>query len=188
MESIFGGDIDHLAAAIPARRENECIIFNAFGNVCRMEPSGLYLDDEPESGPKGIVITLYALSANMQAPIREPLKAFKEFPDSMPYAGAFVTHTENILVPHVDKIKANQDRILVLMDGNSAPAGTGGDAAFMVTPLPKISLCYIIYDADEDFPASVTCLYSNNASQFMPMDGLADVGEYTSRRIIEILE
>lgn len=34
-----------------------------------------------------------------------PLKAFKKFPDSMPYIGAFTTHTEQLLVPYVAKIK-----------------------------------------------------------------------------------
>jgi len=53
--------------------------------------------------------------------------------------------------------------------------------------LPKIALCYIFYLPDEEFPASVTCLFSNNARLFMPLDGLADVAEYTSRRIIEII-
>ncbi|MGD8834917.1 MAG: DUF3786 domain-containing protein [Desulfobacteraceae bacterium] len=45
----------------------------------------------------------------------------------------------------------------------------------------------MFYEADEDFPASVTCLYSHNANRFMPMDGLADVGEYTSRAVLEIV-
>ena len=63
----------------------------------------------------------------------------------------------------------------------------GGDFSFVVYPLPKIALCYIFYDPDEDFPASVTCLFSNNARRFLPLDGLADVGEYTSRKILEIV-
>jgi len=33
----------------------------------------------------------------------------------------------------------------------------------------------------------VTCLYSNNAIEFIPIDGLADVGEYTSKEIVGIL-
>jgi hypothetical protein len=73
------------------------------------------------------------------------------------------------------------------LSGQAAPSSVSGDFAFVVRPLPKISLCYIFYEADEDFPASVTCLFSNNANTFMPMDGLADVGEYTSKRIRELL-
>ncbi len=63
----------------------------------------------------------------------------------------------------------------------------GGDFAFVVYALPKVALCYIFYKSDQDFPASVTTLYSNNAISFLPIDALADVGEYTSKKIIEIL-
>jgi hypothetical protein len=47
---------------------------------------------------------------------------------------------------------------------------------------------FIFYEADDDFPASVTCLFSNNANQFLPVDGLADVGEYTSRNILNLID
>ena len=67
------------------------------------------------------------------------------------------------------------------------PVQEGGDFAFTLFPLPKIALCYIFYEADEDFPASVKCLFSNNANQFLPVDGLADVGEYTSKKIMDLI-
>ena len=188
LEKLYAGNNDNLAAALPARQEEDRFIFRAFGDTCCIHRSGLYLNERLETGPIGVVITLYALAANGMPTVREPFKAFKEFPDSMPYAGAFVTHTENILVPYAERIKMQQNRIIEGLDGDEAPDITGGDAAFIVRPLPKITLCYIIYDADEDFPAAVTCLYSNNASEFMPVDGLADVGEYTSRKIINLLK
>ena len=71
--------------------------------------------------------------------------------------------------------------------GEDASHTAGGDFSFVVYPLPKIALCYIFYEADDDFTASATCLYSNNADAFMPIDGLADVGEYTSKAILEII-
>ena len=105
----------------------------------------------------------------------------------MPYVGAFTTHTEQLLVPHVAKIKASVHKITKTLKGEKAPSEAGGDFSFIVYPLPKIALCYIFYEADEDFSASVTCLYSNNANLFMPVDGLADVGEYTSRKILNLI-
>jgi hypothetical protein len=47
-------------------------------------------------------------------------------------------------------------------------------------------LNYIFYLADDEFPASATCLFSNNALSFLPIDALADTGEYCSRKIIEL--
>jgi len=53
--------------------------------------------------------------------------------------------------------------------------------------LPKIALLLIFYLPDEDFPASATCLFSSNARSFMPLDGLADVAEYTSNALIGLV-
>ncbi len=77
--------------------------------------------------------------------------------------------------------------IMDRLNGAAAPADAGGDLAFTVRPLPKIVLCYLCYLADEDFPAGVTCLYSNNAHLFLPTDALADVGEYTTRTLLAML-
>jgi hypothetical protein len=118
----------------------------------------------------------------------EPLRAFKEFPDSAPYVGAFASHTEQILVPAVERIKTRAGMVVERLGGQVAPASVSGDFAFVVRPLPKIYLGYIFYEADEDFPPSVTCLYSANANRFMPTDGLADVGEYTSKTILGLLD
>ncbi|MFZ0726533.1 MAG: DUF3786 domain-containing protein [Desulfobacterales bacterium] len=116
-----------------------------------------------------------------------PLKAFKELPDSMPYSGAFTTHAENPLIPHVAAIESAQPLIVSALGGEPPPRQASGDFGFLVRPLPKISLVYIFYRADDDFPASVTCLFSNNAADFLPTDGLADVGEYTSKKILALL-
>jgi hypothetical protein len=102
--------------------------------------------------------------------------------------GAFATHTERILAPHVEGIQRERTAIVNALQGQDAPEGMGGDFSIVVRPLPKIVLCYIFYKADEEFPATVTCLFSNNAISFMPIDALADVGEYTSRKILELIE
>jgi hypothetical protein len=53
--------------------------------------------------------------------------------------------------------------------------------------LPKIALNFIFYRADDEFPASVTCLFSHNAASFLPTDALADTAEYTSKKMLDIL-
>ncbi len=177
----------NLADALPAQQNGDSFLFEAFGNTCEIRSDGIFLNKIQETGVLGILISLYALNAKSETCLVEPLKAFKDLPNSMPYAGAFVTHTQQILVSHVDVIEESRSRIIETMNGCEAPPGVGGDFSFMVYPLPKIALCYIFYEADEDFPASVTCLYSNNAISFLPIDALADVGEYTSKKILTVI-
>ena len=188
LDKIFSNPVDEMAVALPASQKGRGIVFDAFGAKCRIQPDGIYLNDEKQTGVLGILISLYALHAKPQPSVLEPLKGFKDVPNSMPYVGAFATHTERILVPHVEKIKSASERITEELQGQEAMTEVGGDFSFVVYPLPKIALCYIFYESDEEFPASVRCLFSSNALNFMPIDALADVGEYTSKKIIQIIE
>lgn len=187
LAALFSRDLAERSQATGADLQGQSLSFKAFGGRCRIAPDGITITGEPQDGPLGVVLSLYALNAAPDPIQLLPFKAFKEFPDSMPYVGAFTSHTEQILVSFVDQILRHRPQILEAMGGEPAPADVGGDSAMVVRPLPKIALCYIFYEADEDFPPSVTCLYSHNAHCFMPMDGLADVGEYTSRALLKII-
>ncbi len=172
---------------LPSELNGKEYVFRAFGQTCRITEDGFFLDNDRQTGVVGILISLYALNAKIDPCILEPFKAYKEFPGTMPYVGAFATHTENILIPHVSALKANQMLVAEKLNGFVPEKPVSGDFSFVVYPLPKLALCYIFYEADDDFPASVTCLYSSNASSFMPNDALADVGEYTSKAMIRII-
>ncbi len=178
---------EDLSLALPADRKEDSFIFEAFGKMCWIRPDGVTMGNDKETGVLGVLISLYALHASSEPCILQPLKAFKDFSGSMPYVGAFASHTENILIPYVEKIEKTQNCIMERLQGNDASEITGGDFSFFARPLPKITLCYIFYRADEEFPPSATCLFSNNAPSFLPLDALADVGEYTSKEIIQLL-
>ncbi len=188
LNKLYSSLPDDLAENLPADQAGTRFQFDAFGRRCEIRPGGITLDGEEEKGVLGILISLYALHAGPGLSVLEPLKGFKDLLNCNPYVGAFTTHTERILVPRVDKIEEAQDLIFKELCGREATSIAGGDFSFLVRPLPKIFLCYIFYRADEEFPASVTCLFSNNALRFLPVDGLADVGEYTSLRILELIE
>jgi hypothetical protein len=176
-----------LSKNLPAELDNESILFPAFGSRCRISPEGVFLDDREQAGAMGIILSLYALHASGEPVILEPYKSFRDFPNSAPYTGAFTTHTEKILVPHVEKIHGQRDAIIERFNGEDNPGNLSGDSVLLLYPLPKIALCYIFYRADEEFPATATCLYSSNATSFLPLDVLADVGEYTSKRMLEMV-
>jgi len=178
---------EDLARDLPADQSGDRFVFEAFGERCEIQPDGILLGDVPQTRVIGILISLYALHARPEPSVLEPFSAFKDLHNSMPYAGAFVSHTQQILVHHVESIIKAGNRIMEQLRGQKAPASVEGDYAFVVYPLPKIALCYIFYEADDDFPASVTCLYSNNALLFSPIDALADVGEYTSKKMLTLI-
>lgn len=185
---IYGRNLEALEDNLPAEKKGTYFYFRAFGEDCCLTPDGITLSGLPANGPKGLLISLYAGNVGPETLQMTPFKAFKDLPNSMPYHGAFSINSEKVLIPYVSKLETTQERIKEIFYGKSAPDGTSGDFAFTVYPLPKIALCYIFYRSDDEFPASSICLFSANADTFMPIDGLADVGEYTSKTLIELVK
>lgn len=187
LDALFRSPPRDLAQRVGGTPRGEGAAFRAFGQACEITPSGILLDGRPETGVLGILISLYGRHGQPVPQQLEPFRAFKELPGSMPYVGAFAANAEQILVPHAERLERARERVAAALDGGPAPAAVGGDFAFLVQPFPKISLCYIVYRADEEFSAAVTCLFSANAGSFLPLDALADTAEYTARRIIGLL-
>jgi len=177
---------DDLDRSLRAVRENDAFHFKAFGQPCTITPEGILLSGELLTEATGIIIALYARYASHHEVQLFPPKAFAQIKGSQPHQGAFRNRSEGSLVPHVSGIREYSDRIVQVFDGFEDKDGSG-DFSFTLFPLPKVPLYYVFYLADEEFPASVKCLFAANAESFMPVDGLADVGEHTAERIIELI-
>ncbi len=184
LSRLFSQTPPDLPLRLGAEKEGEVYVFQALGQKCCLSASGITLSGAPVRDPRGLVISMYALSAIPDGTILEPFKAFKDFPDSMPYHGAFSANSERVLVPYTGRIKTKKREIQEAFHGTD---GADGDFSFLLRPLPKIVLNYIFYLDDEEFPASATCLFSSNAMAYLPLDGLADVAEYTSKEIIRMI-
>lgn len=178
---------EELAACLPAESDHDCCHFRAFGEDCSLTPADIFLSGKSATGPEGLLIAMYA-SGVPDLPVQlQPLKVFKELPHSMPYQAAFAANAEQILVPQVTGIQAHRDRLVSVFSGQINADALSGDFSFTLWPLPRIPLYYIFNLPDEEFPASVTCLFAANANLFMPLDGLADVAEYTGKKLIALL-
>jgi hypothetical protein len=176
-----------LEKALPARLEGDCFYFQAFGETCELCHDVISLGDKPATGPEGILISLYARSVRQEPALTHPLQSFKELPNSGPYQGAFVARSEQVLVPHVLSIERQKQVIAQYFSGKVNTDAPSGDFSFTLYPLPRIPLYYIFYLPDEEFPAAVTCLFAADATSHLSVDGLADVAEYTGKRIISLL-
>ncbi len=188
LKEAWGRGFEFLLKAVPAERgQDEELCFRAFGTECRAGADRILLDGKPETGPKGVLIAIYLARVPLGLLTLTPLTAFKEIPDSGPYQAAFAANAERLLVPAVERIFQNQQAILDAFSGHVNHDAPSGDFSFTLYPLPKIPLYYIFHRADEEFPAAVTCLFGARAHQFMPLDALADVAEYTGRTLLSLL-
>ncbi|RJR21074.1 MAG: DUF3786 domain-containing protein [Desulfobacteraceae bacterium] len=181
-----GEDYLSLAVRLEGKPLEDGVALKALGKRYEIRPEGLYADGVKAEGPEAVVVSLYASHASSESIKTEPFMSFKDFPGSMPYHGAFAANAETILIPHAVTIGKRINEIAGNYDGEVIEKGDSGDLSVLLYPFPKICLRYIFYMPDEDFPASATCLFSSNALSFLPLDGLADVAEYTSRGIVKI--
>lgn len=174
-------------ARLGASLEGDTWRLRAFGKDCLVSRDGVTLGGASCEDPRGLIVSLYALHAGEGEKVLRPFRAFKDLPGSMPYQGAFHANTERLLIPHVPALLARDAPLMEAFSGGPLEEAHRADGGFLLQPLPKIALAYLFYLPDEDFPASVTCLFSQNARDFLPLDALADVGEYTSRALMALL-
>ncbi len=184
LEKAWSKSFSELKDSLGAEGEGDCLHFMAFGELCEVREHEVTIAGCSATGPEGLLVAMYAHFAQPVAAVVQPLKSFKELPGSMPYQGAFHSHAEVALVPHVEYLESHQEDIVRRFSGHINSEAASGDFSFTLCPLPKIPLYYIFHLPDEEFSASVTCLFGANALDFMPLDGLADVAEYTAKRII----
>ena len=173
-----------LEARLGASKSGTGFSLQAFGETAWFDGEQVTVAGQKDVTPRGLLVSLYARHANPAKIQIQPYKAFKDFPGSMPYHGAFAANSERVLIPHVNKILSKKVEIMSAFNG---VAEESGDFSMRLYPFPKIALCTIFYLADDEFPPSATCLFSANALDFMPLDGVADVAEYTSRKIIQMV-
>lgn len=184
LQKAWARPIQELEQALPAHYGNDCFHFQAFGELCELYPEQILLGGQQVAGPEGILIALYALHVQKEEPQFRPLKAFKQFAGGMGYQGAFAMNAEKALHPFVPVIQKQKEMIIPRFSGHPNQDARRCDFSFTLFPLPRVGLCYILNLPDDEFPASVTCLFPSNADRFLPVAGLADVAEYTAKKII----
>ncbi|MBU1565360.1 MAG: DUF3786 domain-containing protein [Proteobacteria bacterium] len=187
LRQLYGTLPKDLSENLPGEQIGQQFHFGAFGTKCVIDQNGVTLGEQEHSSVLGLMVSVYALNAKSENCVLSPLKSFQEFPGSASHVSASAMPTSKLLRPYVAEIKKAKQSIVKAFNGVNEHSEVGGDFSFLLYPLPKIALCYIFYEADADFPASVRCLYSYNANQYIPVSGLADLGEYTSRQILKLI-
>jgi hypothetical protein len=176
-----------LEESLPARLRDGCFYFQVFGEPCELYRQEILLGGKQLTGPEGILIALYALHVQKEEPQLRSLKSFKQFPGGMGYQETFGRNAEKILQPYISAIQQHQQKLIDRFSGHFNPNVGTCDYSIALYPLPRVALYYIFDLPDEEFPASVTCLFPFNATHFLPVAGLADVAEYTAKKIIELV-
>ncbi len=126
-----------------------------------------------------VLLSHYA-SANPIAQTGKLLK-FKDIPGGYAYEEAF---TKRAIEPVADCFGENPDELPKAARVFGGTQLEIGDASAQIPALKGILLTYILWGTDE-FTASANILYDASASNYLPTEDLAVLGEITTLRLIE---
>jgi hypothetical protein len=113
-------------------------------------------------------------------PLSGKLVKFKDLPGGYAYEGAFVQRAIQPIAEVFGEKPEELPKAARLLGGLRLNLG---DSSVEINALKDIPLTYILWKKDE-FPASATILYDESASNYLPTEDLAVLGELTTARLI----
>lgn len=120
-------------------------------------------------------------SAAEQTPLTGNLTKYRDIPGGYAYEGTFQKRAVQPIAQTFCQEPDDLPKAAQLLGGRQRSIG---DASVEITVLTGIPLTYILWVA-EDLPPSAAILYDSSASNYLPTEDLAILGELTTIRLIE---
>jgi hypothetical protein len=136
--------------------------------------------DASEKHIKIFVALLCHYALANPTPLSGKLVKFKDLPGGYAYEGAFVQRAIQPIAEVFGEKPEELPKAARLLGGLRLNLG---DSSVEINALKDIPLTYILWKKDE-FPASATILYDESASNYLPTEDLAVLGELTTARLI----
>jgi hypothetical protein len=154
------------------------------GQEYHISKSGVTLQGQRAPENHEAIILDYLLSSGRT--MREvPWRSFADFGQAD--ALQFRKTVELPLIQHVSDFITRASTIVPLFDAVIMPSMIGSDMAITIRALPKVHLRMELSLENQEFPSDAWILISNNANEFLSVDGLHRLGELCKDRILSLL-
>ncbi len=107
--------------------------------------------------------------------------SFADLPDGRFYNQAFHGYTGKELAQSFQNDRFSFERAALGLNGDRQPLG---DAGFAFQALPRVSLCVVFWQGDEEFASSAQILFDAAASHYLTTDAYAILGSTLTHRLI----
>ena len=131
--------------------------------------------------PVDLALLLYYFKTADGFPLSNRWISFADLPDGRFYNQAFQGYTGNALAQAFNHDLPAFERLAPGLGGEPAELG---DASFIFQALPRVPLCVVFWQGDEDFPDSAQVLFDASASHYLTTDSFAILGSAITRRLI----
>jgi len=138
----------------------------------------------PRKRPISLVTRIILLHYVIRADGSEPkgdLIPYKEIPGGMMYAGVFSRRVTEPLIKAFGQVPGR------FLEAGKAMGGEGtdfGDASFSLKVLPRVSITFVLWRGDEEFPPSIQVLFDRSVDRYLSLEDVVVLGEMTSKRLV----
>ncbi len=109
--------------------------------------------------------------------------SFKEVPHGMNYYPSFHSRTEKVLLREFKDDLNSFKNICEKFGGEHCGEG---DMCYKIKVFPLLSLNFVVWKGDEEFPPNVSILFDETCSHYLPAEDLAILGELICEEIVSL--
>jgi hypothetical protein len=139
--------------------------------------------DVPDPETLYWILTHYAQAE--ETPATGELIPYDKLPGGYAYFGAFRRMAINPLQEAFGNNPEDFERCCLCVGGEKK---SYGDISFEIRALPLIPITIILWERTEEFPSRCSFLYDTSASQYLPTEDLAHLGELLTHRLLQVLQ
>lgn len=154
-------------------QDNRKFSVDYLGDKCAVSyPDGaVEFGDKKEEVPMTTkILMLHYLAYANGAPLQDKWISFKELPDGGIYIDPF---TNRAIRPMISIFSGRQEDFVSLAQSVGGRKEKLGDTSVTVCPFPRVPITYVLYSADDEFPASGNILFDGSASCYLPTEDYA---------------
>ena len=145
--------------------------------IARKWPSGEALSSMETA------LLLYYFTIADGFPLSREWISFADLPDGRFYNQAFHGYTGKELAQSFKNDQVAFERAALGLSGEHLALG---DAAFAFQALPRVPLCVVFWQGDEEFSSSAQVLFDAAASHYLTTDSYAILGSIIAHRLIAV--
>jgi len=127
------------------------------------------------------VLLLHYLIRADGSPLTGRWVGYKDIPGGLLYAGVFARRVTDRLVKRFGSAAKEFQEAGSTLGGE--PDGVG-DASFTLRVLPSVPLQYVLWEEDEEFPASLQLLFDASVAHYLSLEDMVVLGQMATGRLL----
>jgi hypothetical protein len=173
-----------LAARLGVQVDGDEVRVPLLGTLYRVSPGGVY---DPAGEAPGfdvcVVLLKYLLRCPETAPVARDWVSYRGLKDSGPLTVYFANEVEGAIAAAFSGRAAALAAAGAVLGGRAPDIDARYDLALQFNALPRVPLCLLFNDADDEFPAACSLLFERRAEVYLDPECLAMLGRHLFVRL-----